>query len=294
MTRLRLARRLAMAAISLCAASLSFAQAPSRQACVGVAGLNSNQLLCGVDSNTPTTLAGTQIGAAGVPINSGSGAALAQFSTLKASTSATNILHGSGAGASAISLVRDSLAISSPGREGQQGYVDFRIDYSWRFSNVPFGSDDQSNTADVTLEFGAGAAYARQYQMGAVSTQVPIGVIGDNVTALSALLNNSFTVRMPFVFGVEYNLRQALAISSQAQNGNTAWINAFNSAYWGGMVVRDESLNLVSFSAESGSGTDYTRSYAPVPEPGTWLLAVTGILALGTLRRVRQGRTSAA
>lgn len=295
MTRFTVAGSFAIAAISLGAASMSFAQAPSTQACISAPGLT--QLLCGVNSTEPTAFSGTEIGVGGLALGSGAAAALAQFGTLKASSSATALASSSGA--SALALVRDSLAISSPGLDGRQGFVDFRIDYSWLFSNDTSSSNGQFNFADVTLEFGAGGAYARQQisqgeRPGTVVSQlVPIGLLGDNHTALDAQLGSFFEVRMPFVFGVEYNFRQSLQVASQSFDGATASIDAFNSAYWGGMVVRDENLGLVAFTADSGSGTDYTRSYAPVPEPATWLLAALGLMALGAHRRLRQGRTTA-
>ncbi len=306
MTGLKLARSASALVLVLGAAPAAFGQAPTTQACVTVGGLNNSQPLCGIDSSVPTTLSGTNFGVGGIPLGSGTAAALAQFGTLKASTSATELLFpaqgaSSNGSASALALTRDSLAISNPTLNGTQGFVDFRIEYAWLFSNSEAGSDGQFNTADVVLEFGAGAAYARRQhaqgaQPGSVeSILIPIELIGDNLTALDADLGSFFAVRMPFIFGVEYNLRQSLSLGSNASFGATASIDAFNSAYWGGMVVRDENLNLVSFTAESGSGTDYTRSFVPdpvvpVPEPGSWLLVALGLMALGAHHRGRQHR----
>lgn len=300
MTALRYAGNTSVAAVLVSIGSAAIAQAPSTLACVTAPGLNN---VCNVNSNTPTELSATNIGVAGIPIASGAAKALAQFGTLKASTTATELLYpaqgaSSNGSSSAFAQVRDSLSISNPALNGKQGFVDLRIDYSWLFSNDAASSNGQFNTADVTLEFGASAAYARQqYAQGALvgtveSVLVPIGLVGNSVTALDAELGAFFTVRMPFVFGTEYVLRQSLSLGSNASFGATASIDAFNSAYWGGMVVRDGDLNSVAFSALSGSGTDYTKSFvpgavAPVPEPSTWLLMAIGLAALGVHQRRR-------
>jgi hypothetical protein len=161
MTGLKLAKSASALVLVLGAASAAAGQAPSTQACVTVSGLNNSQPLCGIDSNLPTTLSGTNIGLGGIPLGSGAAAALAQFGTLKASTSATELLYpaqgaSSSSSASAFATTKDSLAISNPTLNGTQGFVDIRIDYSWLFSNGSSGSDGQFNTADVTLEFGGG------------------------------------------------------------------------------------------------------------------------------------------
>lgn len=117
-------------------------------------------------------------------------------------------------------------------------------------------------------------------------------MVGDAIP-LAAQLDRYFEVRMPFVFGNEIQILQSLTVSSQASFGTTLTIDAFNSAYWGGMVVRDAGGGEVQFSAQSSSGLDYAISYAPVPEPGTMLLWAGGLAVLGASSRSRRAYAAA-
>ncbi|MCP5516453.1 MAG: hypothetical protein H7A45_04245 [Verrucomicrobiales bacterium] len=73
----------------------------------------------------------------------------------------------------------------------------------------------------------------------------------------------------------------------------TVWVDFGNSIYWDGLsdlTAGGNPLAAGGFSVSSTSGTDYSRSYVPTPEPQTWaVVSGLGLVGFTTLRR-RPGR----
>jgi hypothetical protein len=283
---LRIALRVAGLALVHWTSGPALAQLQFTEACVSAPG--TGQQRCERNSPAPVVVQGTAIAAEGWEIGSGSARGLSAYGTLKGQTSATALTPPSGT-AIATSFTRflDVVVINSPGLQGTTGFVDIRLDYEWQLTNG-LGS----NIADLVLEFGPHAARALEQRSRAPNAPDndvlrPLEVVGDAIP-LAAQLGRYFEVRMPFVFGNEIQIVQSLTVSSQASFGATLAVDAFNSAYWGGMVVRDAGGGQVPFLAQSSSGVDYAISYAPVPEPGTLLLWAGGLAFLGTSARSRR------
>lgn len=221
--------------------------------------------------------------------------ASASFGTLRAEARANALVTFSLPAASAQARFADTLTISSPGLNGQSGFVDIGVDYNWDPSIAAAG---YAITGDIALGFGGLSAVARESRSQFIGDPVTdqsyaIQTFGAPATVLGAVLGDFFSVRIPFTFGTSYNLSMLLAVQAQAQGGSVE-MDAFNSAYWDGLRVYDSQLRPVDFSVQSESGTNYAVSFAPseakVPLPGSLALMAAGLLMVAPIsRRAHRG-----
>lgn len=104
------------------------------------------------------------------------------------------------------------------------------------------------------------------------------------------------TAVVPFIFGEDYTVEmnlsaEATAYSYENLDGGHENVSAYRSAYWGGLTdVRDASGALTPFVVTSASGTKYLHSFAPVPEPPAYVLALVGLGVTSLHHRRRRDR----
>jgi hypothetical protein len=175
----------------------------------------------------------------------------------------------------------------------QEGFVVSKVAYSWILGVSGIAATAQ---ADIVFELNGGA-YAQEvrakYEDGHTDVVVDPGIAFGGGEVLDAIPGQYLTVKVPILFGKEYGLTVTLSnVVSSGSNylgGSSSFINASNSAYWGGVQYVTNSLGeQVDFTVSSLSGTDYSQSFvpAPVPEPETYAMLIAGLAVVaGALRR---------
>lgn len=184
---------------------------------------------------------------------------------------------------------------------GSVGFVRIAIDYSWRLA-----AGAPASTADVYSilnAFGGSLIVRETYTRRCEPTcttdhlRPTQGVsIGGADYVYTAAPPGRITAIVPFVFGQDYTVdmglsAEATAYSSEQHGGGQALVFAYRSAYWGGLSeVTDENGVLRPFVVTSASGTDYLHSFAPVPEPPAYVLALVGLGATWLHNRRRRAQ----
>lgn len=222
----------------------------------------------------------------------------ADYGTLKALAQANETCSCAATYSFASIETRDDVTVDAGARNGQVGYARIRFDYSWAM-NATLGPADAGvlNTGDAGFLFAGHGGYARRYDYSGTSFRDNVNIesafsAGSPDTQLvSAVLGSHIEVIAPIQLGGAVHLQSWLSVSSTAINASAS-VNAFNSAYWGGMKVYDANMQEIAFTAIGASGADYSQSFTPaVPEPSTYLLAVTGLLVVARAAR-RTGSAS--
>lgn len=221
------------------------------------------------------------------------GTDFATFGALKSQLAATSTTSGWSATAPHASARSDST-------------IGFQDRLTFLRAGTPAGTMG-TMTGHLLLSGSVDASSAiSPYTISAASAVVTVNSPGASAN-LRAYGDRAATGNMPavltFTLPVQFNtpnftllfvqLQTAVNTSALNQYGATwaAAANAkfFNSAEWGGIdaVYDAQGHALTDWSVSSASGFDYTRSYAAqvVPEPGTWLMLLTGLAALGFTRR---------
>ncbi|MFX1679834.1 PEP-CTERM sorting domain-containing protein [Mitsuaria sp. CC2] len=108
---------------------------------------------------------------------------------------------------------------------------------------------------------------------------------------------DGLSVSIEFVFGKPIHLSfglgaQVLAWAGANEGGGQAWSDGLtdlgHTLAWGGLTVFANDVQINDFTALNAQGMDYALAITAVPEPGTWVLMLGGLAALGALARRRR------
>jgi hypothetical protein len=221
--------------------------------------------------------------------------AYATFGLLKAKASVIagtgGELGGDNAGGVANNTVRwsDSLAVVSPGRNGQNGTVVCRMEVSGGLVASSVGSGSRGlagatiNVRGTSYNLMVSSVSELPSESGSIPSVIEFNlpvVFGANAwQPISFSLYTYASASAPNVFG-----------GSRGGQGVSDYGDFGSSLAWGGIVeVRDAAgVPVTDWVALSGSGFDYSRSYAlQVPEPGAGSQLRAGGAALWALHRRR-------
>lgn len=236
--------------------------------------------------------------AVGDAYGSASSLGIANYGILKGTSTATGSAepYGRYRAISAAGFI-DQLVFSSQGFEGQTGYMRADIVFDRVLSNHGSAVDGYATAqlfANTNLGSGSYWETLALAPWGCVPEvhdpcrlQLASGLDG-SIEQKSATV---FSVTLPVVFGQVTDLQVAFDLSALAEywgQAQSTWTaDASHSVYWGGITsVTDSSGQSLEFTLSSTSGTDYQHSFAPVPEPSTYLLMAIGIAVV--LRRSLQ------
>jgi hypothetical protein len=189
-----------------------------------------------------------------------------------------------GAGATAVASFTDVLTLDAAGRDGTRGRARVRWVLAQGLeadaaggSVTPFDPTASARVSFAAQIPGGGGLL----EAGAVASDGPDGPS----FAQTALEPMDFG----FVFGAPFAFTAQLRADAEGDESGAA--RADGTLYWAGFeFVRDAEGGAVDYTVASSSGTDYDRSFAPVasiPEPGTPVLFLGGVLLLAALRRGR-------
>lgn len=234
--------------------------------------------------------------AVGDAYGSASTLGIAEYGILKGTATATGSAepYGRYRAISAASFI-DQLVFSSQGSDGQTGYMSADIVFDRTLSNHGSAVDGYATAqlfAGTNLGSGSYWETLALAPWGCVpevhdpcSLQLTSGLDG-SIEQKSATV---FSVTLPVVFGKVTNLQVAFELSAMAEywQAQSTWTaDASHSVYWGGITsVTDSSGQSLEFTISSASGTDWTKNYAPVPEPTTWALILAGFAVVAFARR---------
>jgi len=225
--------------------------------------------------------------------------ALADYGTLKSKASASGTADGLGVFfARAAVGFSDQLMISSPGLNGQAGTFNAIIVFD-RVLSVSGSMVDGYSTA--TLNVGTSFDTVSFQEVLSLQPSGCLPTAPGCALLLSSTIGGTATVAaqwqsptllalsMPITFSQTFNLSVSLDMSALAKyyQGQSTWLSdASQSLYWGGITsVSSPSAGAVPFQLTSASQTDYLHSFAPVPEPGTAMMFLAGLLCLMFLLR---------
>lgn len=204
----------------------------------------------------------------------------------------------------------DRFKIDAGSLNGQRGFINTKIDYQWTSGgNTSVSPPNSALGIILTLNGYFGTIQARdtfQYNLGDPLIERYISVSNPDGTVEFLPQTFSIDITTEFTFGSWLDISARLNGSTSAIGGigsdvvgnprydtTSLFVNASNSAYWGGITVfSSDGTQLSDYGLESQSGTDWRQSYVPavtlVPEPETYALMIAGLAAVGVAARRRK------
>lgn len=244
----------------------------------------------------------------------------AQFGTLKNEVRVTGGPEAGIVNASSTSYWVRQILFSNPDLVGQKGYATLQHQFS-SFGGMDYGADARSTSTYITgIGFSRGqdgdiysdfddinyrltiertAESFKATQEYAENRGRPTGIEWRETAKPYGAPNNFLYLPIEFIWGETYYMFASQTTECSVVNsgaGSSACrLDASRSAYWGGVTdVRTESGDPVpNFALMTVDGENITQSLAPaeVPEPGSALLACTGLgMAWLARRRPRKAR----
>lgn len=249
------------------------------------ATLFSNSICYGNDGSSQGSIGCTYADALGDYDAHGS----AGYGVLKAyarevSRSATDVSTGSA------STFRDYLTIDSPGLTGTVGTALGSFVFPYPVFDVSANEVGTVAMSHVTASFSvwtsAGLVHQQTRDILVDQRSYLPGIIETHITDNSLDGTQKVDFRSPmksrwrFTFGQPFLIHGSLAAGARGSGGNQfAIADAAHSLYWDGIdvSVNDQSVN---YSVLSQSGTDWSISMAPIPEPSTLSLVLFGSITV--------------
>jgi hypothetical protein len=205
--------------------------------------------------------------------------------------------------------IYDTFMITAPGMDGKQGEVSFDLYFDFTGQSIIWNKPTGSSGVSLLANVG-GASLVQTYTHD-FSSNTELFTACSIENGGQYLCENDYkkhtTLSTKFFFGQDINIQLILGVSVQGSssltqdpllgtfsidNRFTATADASHSAYWGGIQnVTVDGSRLSNYQIASSSGADWARSYIPaVPEPSTWLMAVSGVALISMGRNRRRNR----
>ncbi len=295
----RLAGPMALCAF-LAAPSIGFAQftarvVPGAQTSPSAERLNPGVAFCG-GCLVEASQSGSFVNGGVLNQSEASGTAFADYGVLK--VLATGSTSGPDAFAETLSMAEFSstFTIDVGGLTGQHGTLLLTIDTTSTHDFTGLAGGTLSTSLKVVAGGGSDGTWRQQATFSSdgsvhsTSFYPGIGFVPYSPTLLA---------NIDFVYGESISFIATLLASVRGESGPDGapasfGVDASHSAYWGGFmsVLDSNGAPVDAYAVSSSSGIDWSRSFvpqttSPIPEPETWALLLSGLLALKSLARRR-------
>jgi PEP-CTERM motif len=143
-----------------------------------------------------------------------------------------------------------------------------------------------AGTYRPTFTINAQSSGISLYANGGYQASLPgMLITGDGVNGYTVAGSTGFAMNIPMVFGTAIDVSFQMWVATLPR-ANVGLLTA-SSARLTGIRVFDAAGNLIdNFSITAGSGTLYgPGDVIAVPEPGSWLLTLAGLLVVGWRKR---------
>lgn len=225
---------------------------------------------------------------------SASALAKVDYGILKLSAASAVTNTGFSQAQSSISFV-DELTFSNSGLTGQLGFLTASVLVSATSGAIHGGTflgGPSAGTAQTNWDLVVTADSNPVLKLQKSLWESP-AFYSEKVNDAPGGVTGAFTVQIPFRFGTPLSLSAGASANSFAEYATaSAFSNLGNSIYWGGIQSVTVDGTVVPYSLFAASGTDWTRSMAPVPEPSTYGMLLAGIGMLAFVVRRRLGSTT--
>lgn len=226
--------------------------------------------------------------------SSASALAKVDYGVLKLAVGSAVTNTGFSQSQSSISFI-DELTFSNSGLTGQLGFLTASVlvsatsgaTHGGTFLGGPPAGTAQTNW-DLVVAADSNSVLTLQKSLWENPT-----FNSEKVNNAPGLITGVFTVQIPFRFGTPLALSAAASANSFAEYATaSAFSDLGNSIYWGGIQSVSFNGEVVPYSLLAASGTDWSRSMAPVPEPSTYGMLLAGFGMLPFVVRRRLGSTT--